>query len=258
MGEFPLFDMQDRVAIVTGSSKGIGKSVARHLAKAGARVVISSRKVGPCEAVRDEIIAEGGQAIAVPCNISHKDQLQTLVDRTLAEWGRIDTLICNAAVNPYFGPLSKISDEAYHKTMNANVLSNVWLTNMVRPSMAARKDGAIIFVSSIAGMRGSANVGVYSLSKAADMQLARNLAVECGPDNIRVNCIAPGLIRTDLSRARWEDEETYQEFLKTYPIGRIGEPDDLAGAALLLAGPAGSFITGQTLFVDGGVLIGGG
>ena len=255
---FPLFDLSGRVAIVTGSSKGIGKAIARHLSLAGSKVVISSRKTEPCEVVRDEILAEGGEAIAVPCNISRKEELENLVGTTLAKWGRVDTLVCNAAISPYFGPMQEIDDDVYRKSMDANVLSSLWLSNLVRPDMATRRDGSIMYVSSIAGTRGSKNVGLYSLAKAADMQLARNLAVEYGTDNIRVNTIAPGLVKTDLSRARWQDEETYQSFLRTYPIGRIGEPEDLAGAAVLLASRAGAFITGQTIFVDGGVTIGGG
>ena len=253
-----LFGMSGKVAIITGSTKGIGKAIAESYAQLGAKVVISSRKADACEAVASAIRADGGEAIAVPCNINSRDDLQKLVDTTFETWGRVDTLICNAAINPILGPMSALSEEMYHKTMDANILGNLRLCNMVRADMAARKDGAIIFISSIGGTRGSANLGVYSLTKAADMQLARNLAVEYGPDNIRVNCIAPGLIRTDLSRKRWEDEEQYQKFLATYPIGRIGEPEDMVGVAVLLGGSAGAFITGQTYFVDGGVTIGGG
>ena len=253
-----LFGLSGKVAIITGSTKGIGKAIAESYAALGAKIVVSSRKADVCEAVANAICADGGEAIAVPCNINSTDDLQGLVDAAKAKWARVDILVCNAAINPFFGPMSELSTELYHKTMDANILGNLKLCNMVRPNMASRKDGSIIFISSIGGVRGSANIGVYSLTKAADMQLARNLAVEYGPDNIRVNCIAPGLIRTDLSRKRWEDQEQYQKFLETYPIGRIGEPEDLIGVAVLLGGAAGSFITGQTYFVDGGVTIGGG
>ncbi|MFT5113831.1 MAG: NAD(P)-dependent dehydrogenase (short-subunit alcohol dehydrogenase family) [Parasphingorhabdus sp.] len=253
-----LFGLLGKVAIVTGSSKGIGKAIAESYATLGASVVVSSRKADACEAVAESIRLDGGEAISIPCNISNEDDLARLVDRTLKKWGRIDTLVCNAAINPYFGPLVDVDEKLYHKTMDTNILSNLQLSKRVQPGMASRRDGSIIFISSIAGVRGSANLGVYSLTKAADMQLARNLAVEFGPDNIRVNCIAPGLIRTDFSRKRWENDEQLGEFLKTYPIGRIGEPEDMIGVAVLLAGKAGGFITGQTYFVDGGVTIGGG
>ncbi len=253
-----LFGLNEKVAIVTGSSKGIGKVIAENYAKLGAKVVVSSRKEFACEQVAENIRQNRGEAISVPCNISSEADLSRLTDTALEHYGRIDILVCNAAVNPYFGPLADIDEKAYHKTMDANVLSNLQLAKRVRPDMAARKDGSIIFISSIAGVRGSANLGIYSLTKAADMQLARSLAVEFGPDNIRVNCIAPGLIRTDFSRKRWEDEAQLAEFLKAYPIGRIGEPEDMVGVAVLLAGKAGGFITGQTYFVDGGVTINGG
>ena len=255
---FPLFDLSGQVALVTGSSRGIGLAIARHMALAGARVVISSRTQDACEEAARSIRAEGGEALPIACNIGHKDQLRALVDRTLDAWGKVDTLVCNAAVNPYYGPLSGIPDEAYDKTMNSNVRSTVWLCNMVLPQMAERAGGAAILVSSIAGLRGSAVVGVYGLSKAADMQLARNLAVEWGPRNVRVNTIAPGMIRTRLSRVRWAEPDDYARTLAAYPLGRIGEPDDVAGVAVMLAGPAGAFITGQTIVVDGGVTVAGG
>jgi NAD(P)-dependent dehydrogenase (short-subunit alcohol dehydrogenase family) len=251
------FDLNGKVALITGSTKGIGRAIAEYLAEAGAKVVISSRKPDKCDEVAAAIQAAGGEAIGVACNISYKEQLQTLVDRTIKEWGRIDILVCNAAVNPHYGPLAEISDDAYDKIMNTNVRSNLWLCNMVLPQMAERKDGAVIIVSSIGGLKGSEKLGAYGLSKAADMQLVRNLAVEWGPANIRANCIAPGIVRTDFARALWEDPQVNARAVATYPIGRLGEPEDIAGAALLLASKAGSFITGQTLVVDGGTTISG-
>jgi len=253
-----LFGLTGKVAIITGSSKGIGKVIAENYAKLGATVVVSSRKESACEQVAENIRLNGGEAISVPCNISSEKDVSNLANTTMEKYGRVDILVCNAAVNPYFGPLADIDVKAYHKTMDANILSNLQLAKQVHSNMATRRDGSIIFISSIAGVRGSANLGVYSLTKAADMQLARNLAVEFGPDNIRVNCIAPGLIRTEFSRKRWENAEQLSEFLKTYPIGRIGEPEDMVGVAVLLASKAGGFITGQTYFVDGGVTISGG
>ncbi|MDA7945890.1 MAG: SDR family oxidoreductase [Hyphomicrobiaceae bacterium] len=252
------FSLSGKVAVVTGSTKGIGKAIAKCFADAGAKVVISSRKEDACAEVTEAIKADGGEALALPCNISHKDQLQSLVDTTLETWGRIDVLVCNAAVNPHYGPMAEISEEAYDKIMNTNVKSNLWLCNMVLPQMAERGNGAIIIVSSIGGLKGNDKLGTYGLSKAADMQLARNLAVEWGHANIRANCIAPGLVRTDFARALWEDPEANKRAIASYPIGRLGEPEDISGVALLLASDAGSFITGQTFVVDGGATIGGG
>lgn len=251
-----LFDLTGQVAVVTGSTKGIGKAIAIAFAEAGARVVISSRKEDQCNEVASAINASGGEAIAVPCNISHHDQLRALTDATLKKWDRIDVLVCNAAVNPYYGPLAEIPDDAYDKIMDTNVKSNLWLCNMVIPQMAERKDGAVIIVSSIGGLKGNDKLGAYGLSKAADMQLARNLAVEWGHANIRANCIAPGLVRTDFAKALWEDPKANAQAIASYPIGRLGEPQDIAGAALFLASPAGSFVTGHTLVVDGGSTIG--
>ena len=243
--------------MITGSTKGIGKAIAEQMSRAGAKVVISSRKAEPCDAVAAEINAAGGEAIAVPCHIGDKAQLQNLVDTTMEKWGKIDILVCNAAANPFYGSLMDIPDELFDKTMETNVRSNVWLSNMVAPQMIERKDGAIIITSSIGGLKGDANLGVYAISKAADMQLARNLAVEWGPHNIRVNCIAPGLVRTDMARALWDNPDTYKRVCATAPLQHIGEPDEIAGAAVFLASSSGSFMTGQVMVIDGGVTIAG-
>jgi NAD(P)-dependent dehydrogenase (short-subunit alcohol dehydrogenase family) len=250
-----LFDLTGKVAIVTGSSRGIGRSIAENLAEAGARVVISSRKADACEAVAESIRQSGGEAVAIPANISDRAALHKLVDGTRAALGPIDILVCNAASNPYFGPSTGMSDEVFEKVMRNNVLSNHWLCQMVRPDMAAKRDGAIIIVSSIGGLKGSTEIGIYCISKAADMQLARNLACEWGPDNIRVNCIAPGLIKTDFARALYEDDDRRKAAEARYPLRRLGEPDDIGGVALMLASRAGAFINGQTIVVDGGVTI---
>ena len=252
-----MFDLSGKIAVITGSSKGIGRAIAEAMAQAGAKVVISSRKEDKCRAVAESIVADGGEAIAIPCNIGHKVQLQDLVDRTIEAWGRIDILVCNAAVNPYFGPMAKIPDDAFEATLQRNVQSNLWLCNMAIPQMAERKDGVAMIISSVAGFRGDGMLGAYAISKAADFQLARNLAVEWGASNVRVNCIAPGLIRTDFARALWENPETYEKVVRACPLGRIGEPEDIAGAAIFLASRAGSFVTGETLIVDGGVTMAG-
>ena len=252
-----LFDLTGKVAVITGSTKGIGKAIAERLAEHGARVVISSRKAGPCDEVAAAIEAAhgAGRAIAVPANISSRDDLQHLVDETMRRLGRIDVLVCNAASNPVYGAMGTVGDEAFRKVLDNNILSNHWLIQMVAPQMVERRDGSIIIVSSIGGLRGSPVIGVYCISKAADMQLARNMAHELGPHNVRVNCIAPGLIKTDFARALWENKELLERRTATTPLRRIGEPDEIAGAAVFLASKAGSFVTGQSIVVDGGVTI---
>ncbi len=252
-----LFDLTGKVAVITGSSKGIGKAIAERMAEAGARVVISSRKAEPCAEVAAAINAKfgGDRAISVPANISSKSELQHLVDATSANFGKIDILVCNAASNPYYGPLAGIADDQFRKILENNVIANHWLISFVAPQMIERKDGAIIIVSSIGGLRGSPVIGAYNISKAADFQLARNLSVEYGPHNVRVNCIAPGLIKTDFAKALWEDAEMLKLRTATTPLRRIGEPDEIAGAAIFLASRAGSFVTGQSIVVDGGVTI---
>jgi len=250
-----LFDLSNKVAIITGSSRGIGRAIAIRMAQHGAKVVISSRKAEACEKVAAEIKDAGGEAIVVPCNVSDKAQLQALVDATVKQWGRVDVLVCNAAVNPFFGPSKDIPDDAFDKIMAVNIKSNHWLANMVAPGMAERGSGTIIVISSVGGLFGSNTLGAYGISKAADMQLVRNLAVEWGPQNVRANCIAPGLVRTDFARALWENPEIAKKATKGYALRRIGEPDEIAGAAVFLASAAGQFMTGQTMVIDGGGMV---
>jgi NAD(P)-dependent dehydrogenase (short-subunit alcohol dehydrogenase family) len=254
-----LFDMDGMTAVITGSTKGIGKAIAQRMAEQGANVVISSRKEDACAAVADEInrdwAKKGNKAVPIACHISHKEQLQALTDKATAAFGRIDALVCNAAVNPYYGPSKDIPDSAFDRIMESNIRSNFWLCHMVLPQMVERNGGSITIISSIGGVRGSTTLGAYGISKAADMQLARVLAAEYGPHNIRVNAIAPGLVRTDFARALWEDAENLKRRTATTPLRRIGEPDEVAGMAVLLASKAGSFVTGQTILIDGGVTI---
>jgi NAD(P)-dependent dehydrogenase (short-subunit alcohol dehydrogenase family) len=248
-----LFDMTGKVCVITGSTRGIGKAIAEQLAEHGANVVISSRKAGPCDDVAAAINAKHpGAAIAIPASISSKDDLQRLIDETRKAFGKIDVLVCNAAVNPYYGPMSGISDEAFRKILDSNIVANNWLVNMVAPEMKERRDGAIIIVSSVGGLRGNAVIGAYCISKAADMQMARNLAVELSPHNIRVNCIAPGLVKTDFAKALWETPEAEKRSSQNTPLRRLGEPNDIAGMAVLLASRAGAWITGQSMVIDGG------
>ncbi|MEO8159071.1 MAG: SDR family oxidoreductase [Betaproteobacteria bacterium] len=251
------FDLSGKVAIVTGSTRGIGLSIARHLAQAGAKVVISSRKVDVCAQVAQSIRAAGGDAIAIAANIGDKAQLEKLVAETRKQCGKIDILVCNAASNPYYGPMADMPDDAFNKILQNNIVANHWLANLVLPEMAQRKDGAVIIVSSIGGMKGTSVLGAYAISKAADMQLARNLAMEWGPHNIRINCIAPGLVKTDFARALWENPEILQRYESQTPLRRIGEPDDIGAIAVFLASRAAAFVTGQTIVADGGVTIAG-
>jgi NAD(P)-dependent dehydrogenase (short-subunit alcohol dehydrogenase family) len=253
-----MFDLSDKVAIVTGSSRGIGKAIAEALAEHGARVVISSRKQDACEEVAAQINDKHGpgRAVAIAASISDKPALQQLVEQTLSELGRIDILVCNAASNPYYGPMAGISDDQFRKILDNNVLANHWLIQLAAPQMLERGEGSIIIVSSIGGLTSSTVIGAYNISKAADFQLARNLAAEFGPKGVRVNCIAPGLVRTDFARALWENPDTLKAVTRGTPMRRIGEPHEIAGAAVFLASPASTFMTGQTIVVDGGSTIG--
>ena len=252
-----LFDLTGKVVLITGSSRGIGLASAIACAEQGAKVVISSRKQDACDTAAADINARFGEgtAIAVAANISDKAGLQALVDATRTAFGRIDCLVCNAASNPYYGPQEGIADEQFRKILDNNIVSNHWLISMVAPEMKERGEGSIVIVSSIGGLRGSTVIGAYCISKAADMQLARNLAHDYGPHGLRVNCIAPGLIKTDFAKALWEDEAAVTKRNRTTPLRRIGEPEEIAGAVVYLASQASAFMTGQTLVIDGGVTI---
>ena len=252
-----LFDLSGKSAIITGSSRGIGNAIAYAMAEQGARVSISSRKPEPCAEVAADINAKfgAGTAISVPANISSKEELQNLVDETNAAFGKVDIVVCNAASNPFYGSLQDISDDQFQKILSNNVVANNWLISMVLPQMKERKDGAVVIISSIGGLKGSPVIGAYNISKAADFQLARNLCVEHGKDNIRINCVAPGLIRTDFARALWENPETLKRSLAYTPMDRIGEPEEIAGAAVFLASKAGAYMNGQMMVIDGGQTI---
>jgi NAD(P)-dependent dehydrogenase (short-subunit alcohol dehydrogenase family) len=249
------FDLTGRVALVTGSTRGIGRAIATQMARAGARVAISSRKPEACEETRAALAAEGHDVLARPCNVSRSDDLEQLVAATLARWGRIDVLVCNAATNPVYGPTASVPEETFDKIIDTNLKSTWMLCNRVIPQMAERGSGAVILVSSVGALIGDAGIGLYNVSKAAELQLARNLAVEWGPRNVRVNALLPGLIRTDFSRVLWEQPERHAQEAGKTALKRIGEPDEIAGAALFLASSAASFVTGQALVADGGLTI---
>tara|TARA_Y100001933_G_scaffold120835_1_gene120782 strand:- start:254 stop:1033 length:780 start_codon:yes stop_codon:yes gene_type:complete len=254
-----LFDLTGKVALITGSSKGIGRAIAEEMARQGAQVVISSRKGEVCEevakAINDELAGEPGGAVAIPAHIGHKEEIERLVNETREKLGRIDVLVCNAAVNPFYGPMKELPDSAFEKVLGVNIMSNHWLAQMVLPEMIERQDGAIIVVSSVGGLKGSSDLGAYCISKAADLQLVRNLAVENGPHNVRVNAISPGLVRTDFARALWENPDVLKRRTAGDPLRRIGEPEEIAGIAVYLASRAGTFTTGQNFVIDGGSTI---
>ena len=249
------FDLSGKVALITGSTRGIGKSIAEEMARAGAKVVVSSRKAEACEQVRAEFEKQGYEVLAQACNVSRKEELQALVDATLKRWGRIDIAVSNAATNPYYGPLAAIPDDAFDKIFNNNVKSVLWLAAMTLPGMAERGGGSYITVGSIGGIIANTVIGAYGMSKAADHMLVKNLAAEWGPKNVRVNAIAPGLIKTDFAKALWEDPQRRKEREAATPLRRLGEPKDIGGVAAFLASDAAAFITGQCIVADGGVTI---
>jgi NAD(P)-dependent dehydrogenase (short-subunit alcohol dehydrogenase family) len=251
----PLFDLTGKVALVTGSTRGIGKSIAEELARAGASVALSSRKAEACEKAGAELAAQGFDVLARPCNVSRKEDLQALVDATLAKWRRLDIVVANAASNPYYGPLTDISDEAFDKIVDNNVKSVLWLAGMTLPGMAERRGGSFTLVGSIGGLLANTVIGAYGMSKAMGHHLVRNLAAEWGPKNVRVNAIAPGLVKTEFARALWEDEKRRTERIEQTPLRRLGEPRDIGGIAVFLASDAAAFITGQVIVADGGVTI---
>jgi len=248
-------EFKDQVALITGSTRGIGLAIARGLASAGARVVISSRSAEACESVSRALLSEGYRAIAVPCNVSKAADLARLVETTLADFGQIDVLVCNAAANPAYGPSQEMSEEVFNKIIDTNVRSAFRLCKLVLPQMAQRRGGAVILMSSVTALAGNNNIGLYGMSKAAIIQMTRNLAVEWGPHRIRVNCIAPGLVKTDFARALWDNPELLARIEQRTPLGRIGTPEDIGRIARFLASDAAGFVTGQVLVADGGLMI---
>ena len=251
-----LFDLSGKVAVITGSTKGIGKAIAARMAQAGAKVTVSSRKADICDAVAAEInenyAANGGEAMAIPCHIGHHEQLDNLIKRTTEVWGKIDICVPNAAVNPYYGPSAEMPEDAFDKILDINIKSTFKLCHMVLPGMVERGHGSIIIIASNSGLKGSVELSGYAISKVAEHQIARNLAVEFGPKGVRVNAIAPGLIKTDFAKTLWNDPKRLARVESLIPLRRIGDPDEIAGVAVMLASPAGAFLTGQVINVDGG------
>lgn len=249
-----LFDLEGKVAIVTGASKGIGESMARGLAEFGAKVVVSSRKQDAVNEVADGFRKDGLDATAIACHVAEPEQQKRLVEETVKKYGRVDILINNAGTNPYYGPIDEMSQEVYQKTMDINLNSAMQLSNLVVPYMKSQKSGSIIHISSIEGLHASAGFAAYNLSKAALLMLTQNQASEWGAYNIRVNAICPGLVKTKLSYALWADEENLKSFRKNIPLKRMAMPDEMAGLAVFLASDASSYMTGSILVNDGGIL----
>jgi len=242
-------NLTDRVIVITGASRGIGESIALACARAGAAVALAARKAEPLEGTAAVIREAGGQAVAIPCHTGHADEVAALFDRTVAEFGKVDGLVNNAATNPYFGPTLGVTDSAFDKIFEVNVKGYLYTS---REFAARAKGGAIVNIASYAGLKASPLLGVYGMSKAAVISMTRTLAVELGPSGIRVNAIAPGLIETRFSAALLESEEIRQRVLGDNPIPRPGQPDEIAGAVVYLLSNAAAYVTGQTLIIDGG------
>lgn len=251
-----MFDIKGKVALITGASRGIGRATAIQLAASGAKVVVSSRKQAACDEVVAEIVKAGGEAIAIACHVGDHAALKEMVRKVEETWGGVDILVCNAATNPVYGSISILSDDAFTKIMTVNVQSTIWLCNLVLPRMAERGGGSVITLSSIAALRGTATIGVYGMSKAAEAALTRNLAVEWGPRNIRVNAVAPGIVKTDFARELVNDPVRRAQMESRTPLRRFGEPEDIAGIIHFLASPASAYVTGQMIVADGGETIG--
>lgn len=250
-----LFDLRGRVAIVTGSAKGIGHAIARRFIEHGAQVVITARNEEACEAVAAELNHEFGDEAATPisCDIGDPSQQDRLVEGAYRKFGRLNILVCNAAINPYLGPSAEMPEETFQAILDTNVIANNRLIQLALPGMFPTGGGTVILLATTGAFRGSRLNGAYCVSKAALVQLARNIAVEHGRRGVRANCIAPGPVRTDMARDLLDNPRAYQRLKDTSPLGRIGEPDDIAGAAVFLASQASAYMTGQTLIVDGGL-----
>lgn len=249
-----LFDLSGKVALLTGASKGMGRAMAESLAEHGARVMISSRKQQMCEQAAREIDERCGaeRAFAHACNAGYKEQLARLVKTTQERLGPIDILICNAGVNPFYGAMSEIPDEAFEKVMRTNLQAVHWLVHMVAPSMVSRGSGSIMVTSSTGAFEASLTLGTYNISKLALIALMRNLAAELGPSGVRVNAICPGLVKTDFAKALWDSPEAEDQANRLIPLRRLGEANDFKGLAVFLASDASSYMTGQALTVCGG------
>lgn len=246
------FTLKDKVAIITGSSRGIGQATAELMAELGAKVVITSRTLKDCEKAAHQIREKGGEAFAIAGNIRNRENVDTIVESTLNTYGKLDTVIANAATNPHFGPILSADHATWEKTMTTNAESNLWFAQAAAEQLIKNK-GSMVLISSIAGLRGNTGLGIYGISKIAQVQLIQNLAQELGPQGVRVNGVAPGLVKTDFAKALWEDPKLLERYEHRTPLRRAGEVEDIASAVAFLASDGARYITGQTLVVDGGL-----
>ncbi len=251
-----MFSCEGKIAVVTGGSRGIGRASALALADAGAHVVVSSRKIADLEPVAEEVRARGVRSMAVAAHNAKTEDSKMLIETVLKEFGRVDILVNNAGTNPYYGPMMDQDEKTFDITMNVNVKGVYVLSQLAARAMKAQGGGSIVNTSSIAGLR-AGELGTYSVTKAAVVMLTQTMAKEWGQYNIRVNNIAPGIIRTRLSEALWKDPAVSEKALKTIPLMRLGEPEEIAGAVVFLASKAGAYITGATLVIDGGRMLEG-
>jgi NAD(P)-dependent dehydrogenase (short-subunit alcohol dehydrogenase family) len=251
------FNLEGKVAVITGSSKGIGKEIARGLAESGAKVVISSRKQEAVDKVADEFNAMGLKAIGIQCHIGDARERASLIASTIEQFGRIDILVNNAAINPYYGPLEGSDEGVFDKIMDINVKAPWLLSNLALPYMKENGSGSIINISSVEGLRPGFGLGLYSATKAALIMLTKNQAKEWGRYGVRANVLCPGLIKTKFSEGLWSDEKLVDQLTKTLPMNRIANPDEMAGLVLLLASEAGSYMTGGVYVADGGYMVSG-
>ena len=249
-----LFDLTGKVALITGSSSGMGRAIAEAMGQQGATVIVSSNDVAGCETAVAEFTSRGITAVAIPCDVSKKEAIDTLYQTALAQFGKIDVLVSCVGMAPV-GSFLDITAPDFEQIMAINLQSAIYLTKLIIPQMVERRDGALIYLASIAGVRGNKHIGLYGLSKAALIQLARNLAVEYGPHNIRANSISPGMIDTPFSKSMLENPAFLEKRLALTPLRRVGQPHEIAGAAVMLASKAGGFVTGQNLIIDGGTTL---
>lgn len=250
-----LFNLSNKVALVTGGSRGIGEAIARAYAKAGASVVVASRKIDSVQSVADAINAEGGRALAIACHTGDRTQVRAMIERSVAAFGGLDIVVNNAATNPQFGPLLSATDEQWDKTFQVNVKGYFAVIQEAMPHLLKRGHGKVINVASVAGITPGQMMGIYSTSKAAVIMMTQSLAQELASQNIQVNAIAPGVIETKFSTALWSNAKLTATVNRK--AGRLGQPDDLAGVALFLASDASNYVNGTVIVVDGGLEVGG-
>jgi NAD(P)-dependent dehydrogenase (short-subunit alcohol dehydrogenase family) len=252
----PSFDLSGKVALITGASRGIGLAVAQAYAAAGAKLVIASRKQEGLDLAAARLQERGAEVLPIAAHTGSGEAIQSLVDQAVARWGGIDILVNNAATNPHFGHIMTAQESHWDKILDVNVKGYFRVVKACVPFMKKRGGGKVINMASVAGKEPQPMMGIYSVSKAAVIMLSKVLAAELAQDNIQVNSIAPGFVKTSFSRALWQNETIYDTVVKANPQRRMADPDEIAGIALYLASPASDFTTGATFVIDGGQLVG--